>query len=224
MSENAQEKPQSDNLEQQNLEELLQDKTSTSEQQLPLLQPPEDAPISDRPYAEMGSTNPELASSSVSMSLPSEQQALASTNEAEQPRAQVVGFQDQQASIQPQVSSLQGEHNRLSRERGGCLTAWLVFMGIGVIFLTVQSLAIMQTVAPLGVLILALAALDLAGIVGTWQLKKWGVCTILTLQAFGLLFGIAGLANGSSAGSFVASLVGLGIFCSLVFSRWEIFE
>jgi hypothetical protein len=122
------------------------------------------------------------------------------------------------AAPHPQISSMR-EHQA---ERGGCLTAWLIFVGIVNTLVLIFGFAMTSTLGPLSLLYVANGAIALAGVVGIWQLKKWGYYTLLALYLIGFVGSF--LVVRSTVSPLVSSLVGLLITSYLVMNRWENFE
>jgi hypothetical protein len=122
------------------------------------------------------------------------------------------------AAPHPQISSMR-EHQA---ERGGCLTAWLIFVGIVNTLVLILGFAMTSTLGPLSLLYVANGAIALAGVVGIWQLKKWGYYTLLALDLIGFVGSF--LVVRSTVSPLVSSLVGLLITSYLVMNRWENFE
>ena len=112
------------------------------------------------------------------------------------------------------------------RERGGCLTVWLVVSAVlsivvllGLIGLGANTDNLFNSVVIVGVIIVAA---DLAFIYGIWNWKRWGVyglavATVLS-NGFSILNGIRPETN------LVQMVVQLVILYYLVHSRWDQFE
>ncbi|HEY7419250.1 MAG TPA: DUF2127 domain-containing protein [Ktedonobacteraceae bacterium] len=112
-------------------------------------------------------------------------------------------------------------------ERGGCLTAWLVLLGIGSALVVLSSFVDFSRSAILGVLLLVGGILAFVGVVGTWQLKRWGYYLIMALYGLNVIFSLFSLLSGSgsatSVGTIIGGLVGMIILYLLVRGRWEAF-
>jgi len=150
--------------------------------------------------------------------------------EVQQLRAQVTGYQQQLASAQRQVHVLSSR--TAYRDRGGCLTAWLLLLGTGsLIGLLIGLIAFSQSVILGGILLIG-GAVSFAGVSGTWRLKKWGYNLLMTLYVINIVIGVLGLCvssslslgSVSSLGSIVGALVAMLILFLLVHDRWEAFE
>jgi hypothetical protein len=122
------------------------------------------------------------------------------------------------------------------RERGGCLTAWLILQCVGVAFATVSACVIASRGTP-AITLLAIPAVILVGfsISRLWNLKKSGyyiqmvlyslslVIAIITALATSSSYGSTGVSE-SSVGSAIGSLIGMVVLYLLVHDRWEMFE
>lgn len=126
------------------------------------------------------------------------------------------------ANLPHQLSSMRESQFIGRRERGGCLTTWLVFVGIANTLALIFWLAMTSTLGPFSLFYAATSAMVLIGVVGAWRLKKWGYYTLL---AFSILSVVAGLlAISSSASPFIGSLIGLFIIAAFMVNKWEDFE
>lgn len=114
-------------------------------------------------------------------------------------------------------------------ERGGCLTAWLIFLGIGSALSIVLALIAFgfSYVVP-GVLLLIGGVLSFVGVSGTWRFKRWGYYLLMTLSGISIASSILSLCAGSgtptSGGSIVGAILGMLILYLLVREKWEAFE
>jgi hypothetical protein len=122
---------------------------------------------------------------------------------------------------------MQEHQYTVRQERGGCLTAWLVFLTIANVLAIILGFALTGTLGPLSLLSVVSGTLALIGVVGTWQMKKWGYHTLIAFYLLGVIVGLLSLAEQSgsaSAGPIIGSLIGLGITSALVLNKWEDFE
>lgn len=112
------------------------------------------------------------------------------------------------------------------RERGGCLTAWLVLASVanpavGLFYLA--NFARMSRVLPGGIVVALVVAaiINTIFVVGIWQWQKWGVQGLLTLGVIAFFFNLAtiGLTPATLGGLF-----GLGLVWFLVKDKWDQFE
>jgi hypothetical protein len=87
----------------------------------------------------------------------------------------------QMAHLRHQTSSMQERQFIVRRERGGCLTTWLVFVGITNTLALIFWLVVTSILGPFSLLYAVTSAIVLIGIVGAWQLKKWGYYTLSEL-------------------------------------------
>ncbi|MEP7287582.1 MAG: hypothetical protein ABI947_17630 [Chloroflexota bacterium] len=125
------------------------------------------------------------------------------------------------------------------RERGGCLTAYLVatifFAILGLILLVTAGAALSAAVAagavsgadipsvsPLPIILSVVSVIvAIIGVVGAWTWKKWGIYLIgasFIISALGSIIG----------GSFVSAVVGLLIEAAILWyllkDKWALFE
>jgi hypothetical protein len=148
----------------------------------------------------------------------------------ESPEREVRQFREELASTQRPMAALGNQSSsrqeRQYVERGGCLTSWLIFVGI------VNALALIlgmtSPIGPLSLFYIANGLIALIGVVGTWQMKKWGYYILLALYLIGLVGSVLSMGSqsalSSSAISMISSLVGLVITSILVLGKWEDFE
>ncbi|HEY7419251.1 MAG TPA: hypothetical protein VH593_28975 [Ktedonobacteraceae bacterium] len=112
-------------------------------------------------------------------------------------------------------------------ERGGCLTAWLILWGIGSILGILLSFVVFGASDFLGLLVLVNGILALAGVIGTWQFKRWGYYLLMTLCSINLIINLISLFSGggtsTSGGSIVGEILGILILYLLVREKWEEF-
>ncbi len=121
-------------------------------------------------------------------------------------------------------------------ERGGCLTAWLILLGIGDVLAMVGALIAFSQpgYGLVGLLILIGAVLAIVGVIGTWQFKRWGYYLIMTLYGINVVIGVISIcvssssgtpiSTGSSIGSIIGGAIGMLILYLLVREKWEAFE
>lgn len=115
-----------------------------------------------------------------------------------------------------------------SRERGGCLTAWLVVVLITnalIAFYYLTSTSAMQQVYPTissGVFLLlaVIGAVNVASAIGLWTWHKWGFYLFVATSIITLVINIGiGLPILSS----LAGLIGVGILWYLLHKKWNAF-
>ncbi|MEP7284468.1 MAG: hypothetical protein ABI947_01710 [Chloroflexota bacterium] len=114
------------------------------------------------------------------------------------------------------------------RERGGCLTAWLLLASLanpaGVLYYLLNGNGLTRVlhlgswVIPTFTLIGVLITIC---VVGIWQWKKWGVQGFLILGTITFFLNLFTL--GLSAGT-IGGLLGMGTVWYLVHNKWEQFE
>ena len=119
----------------------------------------------------------------------------------------------------------------MSRERGGWLTAWLVFVAIVNVLVLILALTSLSTPGgAFGLLYLLVSVPALIGVVGTWLLKTWGFYILIASHIIAFLLDIVFLAiagGGASTGSVVSvigTIIGGIITFVLCTGRWEEFE
>jgi hypothetical protein len=141
-------------------------------------------------------------------------------------RQEVARTQRQMAALSSQLSFTQ-ELPIVQRKRGGCLSAWLVFVGISNVLLFIFGLVSISTPGSLSLLYLLSGVIALVGAVGIWQLKKWGYYTLMACYVAALVFSLLPLGTGSfgqSASPSVGTIIGMIITSVLVLKGWEAFE
>ncbi|HEU5226724.1 MAG TPA: hypothetical protein VFU49_02850 [Ktedonobacteraceae bacterium] len=167
--------------------------------------------------------------------------------EVTQLREELACNQHQLSAMHARLSSMQEQQYTAPRERGGCLTTWLIFLGIvnataSFIFLGIVN-ALVLVFGLLSVIIGGLGGLDsplylvssvvvLISIVGIWQLKKWGYYTLMTCYTINFVFAILTLCVQSSSiglvpytvGGVIGTIIGMIITYLLVHDRWETFD
>jgi len=120
-----------------------------------------------------------------------------------------------------------------SHERGGCLTAWLIFLGIAGGLALLSGLLSVGGAGLVGVIYLLSGVVVLVGVAGVWQLKKWGYYTLMTWYTLNLIANILTFCAQSSSGggavpyvigTVIGSIIGLSITYLLVHDRWESFD
>jgi hypothetical protein len=121
-----------------------------------------------------------------------------------------------------------------TRERGGCLTTWLVVStGVALlsVFLICQTLAVVTgrsglSLRPgtwLGIIVIGgLFIAHLRCLWGIWAWKRWGVKGIAALSIISPLVEVA--FGTATATDFVAPFIQIGILYFLVKDRWDDFE
>lgn len=147
--------------------------------------------------------------------------------EVKQLRDDLTSTQHQMAGLQHQYLSIQERQSMTQQERGGCLTAWLVFISIANTLGIIFGFSLVSEIGPLGLVSVIGGALALIGVVGTWQMKKWGSYTLLVVYLLNVLVNIivvATLPGSASAGPIIGALVGLGITSALLANKWYEFE
>jgi hypothetical protein len=233
MQENYPSKPDNNNDEQQHIEpEQNEQQQSASEQEEQIKDTPQEQPSvpSEGGHlpawlrAEMGDSSPEPQEQ---QSTEQKSEASSAEREVQQLREQVRGYQHQLASVQRQVHRLEeGANYQAAPERGGCLTAWLIFMGVGSVLGILIALIALGKLGILGLLLLPGAILSLMGVVGTWQFKKWGYYLLMTLYGISLFSSFITLCvtTGGSIGSIVITVLLMLILYLLVRERWTMFE
>jgi hypothetical protein len=124
------------------------------------------------------------------------------------------------AAMRNQLSYVQERQYTVQAERGGCLTAWLIFVGIANVLGLIFGLALISSAGSLSLLILVSGVVALVGVVGIWQLKKWGYFTLMACYLIGLLFS----ALDGSLNTVIGTIIGMAITSLLVFNKWGDFE
>lgn len=136
---------------------------------------------------------------------------------------EVTELREEVASTQRQMAAMENRfYSRgdpqpvlIERERGGCLTAWLVFIVIA----NVAAPFLLGTFGAFSLITLLTGVIAIAGVVGMWQFKKWGYYVILVCYGIALIVNLTG-----SIGGVVGTLIGVGITSALVLSKWDLFE
>jgi hypothetical protein len=116
------------------------------------------------------------------------------------------------------------------KERGGCLTAWLIFSLIiyGLLtafflFVSIEGVIRARTSnkSPFVGFVVGLLIIKLVCLAGIWRWRRWGVIGYFIVNA---LAAILALATESAVGpqSF-GGLIEIGIIGALVYSRWRSF-
>jgi hypothetical protein len=120
------------------------------------------------------------------------------------------------------------------RERGGCLTLYLIVIVIGSILGLIAAFSLSSTANQLAAQGFAVAVpswygpawivsiiLSLAGAYGTWNWKKWGVYLLIANLVFSAAISVA-------AGQALSAIIGLiiagAILWYLLRNKWAFFE
>lgn len=153
--------------------------------------------------------------------------------EATRLREELASNQQQLSAMRARLSSMQEQQYTVPRERGGCLTAWLIFLGIAAALALVFGLLSAGNAGPVSLIYLGGGVVILVGVVGVWQLKKWGYYTLMTWYTLGLIVNILTLCVQSSSGggalpyaigAVIGSIISLSITYLLAHDRWEAFD
>lgn len=131
---------------------------------------------------------------------------------------------------QRQVRTLR--YQPMPEERGGCLTAWLIFLGIGsVLSIVLALIAFGFSYGVTGVLLLVGGVLSFVGVSGIWRFKRWGYYLLMTLSGISIVSSVLSICSNSSSssapasgGSIVGAILGMLILYLLVREKWEAFE
>jgi hypothetical protein len=114
-----------------------------------------------------------------------------------------------------------------SRERGGCLTAWLILVLIAnalIAFYYLTSTSALQQVYPVSsvifLLLAVIGAVNVVSAIGLWTWHRWGfylfgVTSLITL--------VINIGIGLPIVSSLLGLVGVGILWFLLRNRWQAF-
>lgn len=142
-------------------------------------------------------------------------------------------FKPPRYSDEPEFNPSSSYGSYTARERGGCLTAWIVVSALASVYAIFLFFQILQLVSenPIlqeripGFYLLALGGLIVVSIVGLWGIwnwKKWGVYllvfTSLASAALEFMMGIA------TSTDIIQPVIQIGLLAWLVSSRWEYFE
>lgn len=176
--------------------------------------------------SELGA-NPEIVKDEVVSRDEQGHEAATSQEEVRRLREELASQQQQLNRMRSQMA-YQSSQPYVVQERGGCLTAFLIFVGIlNLIVLGISVLSLGAT-GGLGFIDILLRVIIIVGVVGAWQLKRWGVYTLMTMYAIGLIIAILELMTTSGAtgafGSIVGSVIGIALLYGLTHNRWEAFE
>jgi hypothetical protein len=148
----------------------------------------------------------------------------------------IVWSREEMGTLPEQRPMRTRSYQAMSVERGGCLTAWLILLGIGDVLAIVGALIAFSQpgYGLLGLLLLIGAVLAFAGVIGTWQFKRWGYYSIMTLYGINVVIGVISLCvssssgtpttTGSSIGSIIGGAIGMFTLYLLVREKWEAFE
>lgn len=155
--------------------------------------------------------------------------------EVTQLREELACNQHQLSAMHARLSPMEEQQYTAPRERGGCLTTWLIFLGIVNALVLVFGL-LSVSIGGLGgldsPLYLVSSVVVLISIVGIWQLKKWGYYTLMTCYTINFVFAILTLCVQSSSiglvpytvGGVIGTIIGMIITYLLVHDRWETFD
>lgn len=114
------------------------------------------------------------------------------------------------------------EQRIMQRERGGCLTTWLVLIGIANGWYFIFDLFSINMLNLFGLFNMVSGVIALVGVVYIWHLKKWGYYILMACYLFALLLSLQ--STEALASSLVGSIIGMGILSLLVLNKWEAFE
>lgn len=118
------------------------------------------------------------------------------------------------------------------KERGGCLTVWLVVVtAFNLFFGLISSLQLLSyvddprvtRVIP-AVMIYGLIGLEIAliaGLFGIWNWKRWGVYTVAGALAISAVFS---LISGDALRGLVFPIIQFAIFFYLINPKWDYFD
>jgi hypothetical protein len=108
-----------------------------------------------------------------------------------------------------------------ARRRGGCLTAWFIFQGIGVLFALIISLRGLS-VSPIFILALLVLYAYVHLLRGIWNWKAWAVKSyawvILLTNGLQVLFGIDPLRN------LMSLILQLSLLYIAIMGKWDQFD
>jgi O-antigen ligase len=118
------------------------------------------------------------------------------------------------------------------KERGGCLTAWLVVVtAFNLFFGLISSLQLLSYVGDPrvtrvipAVVIYGLIGLEIAliaGLFGIWNWKRWGVYTVAGALAISAVFS---LILGDALRGLVFPIIQFAIFFYLINPKWDYFD
>ena len=115
-----------------------------------------------------------------------------------------------------------------SRERGGCLTAWLILVLIAnalIAFYYLTSTSALQQVYPVSsvvfLLLAVIGAVNVVSAIALWTWHKWGFYLFAITSVITLVINIGiGLPIVSS----LSGLIGVGILWYLLSKKWSAFE
>jgi hypothetical protein len=122
-----------------------------------------------------------------------------------------------------------------SRERGGCLTVYLLLIVIGSVFSLVSAFSLnatLQQAAAQGIAVPTIPSwyapasilpviLSLVGAVGTWTWKKWGV---YVLAASLVLSAVLAVLAGQIVTGLIALVIGGGLLWYVLRNKMAMFE
>ena len=121
---------------------------------------------------------------------------------------------------------------RGEKERGGCLTVWLVVVtAFNLFFGLISSLQLLSYVGDPrvtrvipAVVIYGLIGLEIAliaGLFGIWNWKRWGVYTVAGALAISAVFS---LISGDALRGLVFPIIQFAIFFYLINPKWDYFD
>lgn len=115
-----------------------------------------------------------------------------------------------------------------SRERGGCLTAWLILVLIAnalIAFYYLTSTSALQQVYPVSsvifLLLAAIGAVNVVSAIGLWTWHKWGFYLFAITSVITLVINISIELPILSS---LSGLIGVAILWFLLRSRWQAFD
>ena len=165
---------------------------------------------------------------------PEEQEKQTQSTSQEQPSeslmsANRIAWSREEVGTLPEQRPMRTYSYEPAPERGGCLTAWLVFLGIGsALSIVLALIAFGYSSGVVGALLLIGGVLSFVGVSGTWRFKRWGYYLLMTLSGISIASSILSLCAGSgtptTGGSIVGAILGMFILYLLVREKWSAFE
>jgi hypothetical protein len=114
------------------------------------------------------------------------------------------------------------------RDRGGCLSIWLVLASVANpllgLYILCNGAYLSRMLYPHNWLVLLLvmgAILNTIFVFGIWQWQKWGVQGFISLSILGFFLNL--FTSGLNSGT-IGGLLGTGIVWFLVRDKWDLFE